>query len=70
MLLPLKSHKIIIPMGCSYMLELSDPSSAVHGPLGHEERDISIRPSSWHKKLLSNFSKDVDSNSSVLSKEK
>jgi hypothetical protein len=37
---------------------------------GHEERDISIRPSSWHKKLLSNFSKDVDSNSSVLSKEK
>jgi len=52
------------------MSELFDPSSAVHGPLGHEERDISIRPSLWHKKLLSNFSKDVDSNSSVLSKEK
>ena len=43
------------------MSELSDTSSAVHGPLGHEERDISIRPSSWHTKLLSNFSKDVDS---------
>jgi hypothetical protein len=47
------------------MSELSDPSSAVHGPLGHEERDISIRPSSWHKKLLSNFSKYVDSKKKI-----
>jgi hypothetical protein len=47
------------------MSELSDPSSAGHGPLGHEERDISIRPSSWHNILLSNFSKDVDSDSAL-----
>ena len=47
------------------MSELSDPPSAVHGPLGHDERDISIRPSSWHNKLLSNFSKDVDSDSAL-----
>jgi hypothetical protein len=47
------------------MSELSDPSSAVHGTLGHEERDISFRSSSWHKKLLSNFSKDVDSDSAL-----
>jgi hypothetical protein len=47
------------------MSELSDLLSAVHGSLGHEERDISIRPLSWHEKLLSNFSKDVDSDSAL-----